>query len=169
MLRDQEHGLQPAGNNNISVSSPKDYNCQLTRNILIHSIPCSLPAGHEPCGKEESRCYLRSAGIYTSLLNKHSIAELTTDSESWMPTLGKKFGVQTGRLQTQTFHLPSSVISTLRIYKPEGCGFESRSGHRSPPPQFTKSFQQHYGHGVIQPLTEMSTKKCLWGVEFGRS
>jgi hypothetical protein len=48
------------------------------------------------------------------------------------------------------------IIGCILCYKLDGCGFDSRRGHRIF--QLTYSFQPHYGPGATQPLTEMSTR-----------
>ena len=56
----------------------------------------------------------------------------------------------------------AQLAAALR-YKPEGRGFDSRWWHWNF--SLTQSFWPHYGPGLTQPLTEMSTRNIFWGVK----
>jgi hypothetical protein len=56
----------------------------------------------------------------------------------------------------------AQLVEALR-YKPEGRGFEFRYFYRDF--SLTKSFRPSYGLGLIQRLTEMSTRNISWWVK----
>jgi hypothetical protein len=51
-------------------------------------------------------------------------------------------------------------------YNPEGCGFEANEVIDFP--NLPNPSSRSVALGLTEPLTEISTRKCLWGVEHGR-
>ena len=63
------------------------------------------------------------------------------------------------RYVTSQRHAVTQLVEALR-YKSGGRGFDSRWCHWN---SSLTSFRPHYGPGLTQPLTEMSTRNISWG------